>query len=107
MWACYLGTISDSYRENWSPHPVSCDHPDVFDVLDTRREILYRLDGAAAGRHFTDMIKVDWGGWAYKCTKEQLKAYSREAGMMRAVDQSIIDGLEDGVTYGIIDVELY
>jgi len=35
MWACYLGTISDSYRENWSPHPVSCDHPDVFDVLDT------------------------------------------------------------------------
>jgi len=53
------------------------------------------------------MIKVDWGGWAYKCTKEQLKAYSREAGMMRAVDQSIIDGLEDGVTYGIIDVELY
>lgn len=52
------------------------------------------------------MIQEDWGGWAYKVTKEQARAYNR---IVRSgqIPESIIESMEDGEVYGIIDVELY
>ncbi len=110
MWACYLGEISESYRKNWAPHTVSPDQkePDVFDVLSSSWEIMYRLNWTAAAKCFSDKIQVDWGGWAYKVTKEQAMACNKENGENDwAIPQSAIDEMEDGKVYGIIDVELY
>lgn len=46
MWACYIGEISDSYKDRWEPHTVDQEtgHPDIYDVIAGRREIGYRLD---------------------------------------------------------------
>ncbi len=110
MWACYFGEISPSYRENWTPHVVSEDEkePDVYDVLSTRREIMYRLNWTAAHECFSDKIQVDWGGWAYKVTKAQAIAYNEQNGMNDySIPQDVIDSMEEGKTYGIIDVEIY
>ena len=66
MWACYIGEISESYQKQWEPHTVSPDQkePDVYDVIDDRWEIGYRLDMRAAQECLSDCIQVDWGGWA-------------------------------------------
>ena len=110
MWACYFGEISESYRENWAPHIVEPDQkePDVYDVLSTRREIMYRLNWNAAPKCFSDEIKVDWGGWAYKVTKAQAIAYNEMNGAhdSYSIPQDVIDGMEEGRVYGIIDVEI-
>ena len=110
MWACYFGEISDSYKERWEPHTVSPEQkdPDVFDVLAWRQEIMYRLHGAA-NKCFSDMIQVDWGGWAYKVTKKQAIAYNKSCGKDNSckIPKSVIDGMEEGKVYGIIDVEIY
>ena len=110
MWACYFGEISPSYQENWTPHVVSEDekNPDVYDVLSTRREIMYRLNGTAALECFSDKIQVDWGGWAYKVTKAQAIAYNKQNGVnWYSIPQDVIDSMEEGKVYGIIDVEIY
>lgn len=110
MWACYLGEISEEYRNNWTPHAIRPDkkEPDVFDVLATQREIMYRLDEVTAGECFTDEIQVDWGGWAYKATKKQAIQYNEK--VQRSwyrIPQDAIDSMEDDETYGIIEVEIY
>ena len=111
MMACYIGEISESYKERWEPHTVSPDQkePDVFDVLeeDSRKQIMYRLSGAET-ECFTDGMKVDWGGWAYKVTKAQAKKYNRMTHTeWYRIPKEIIDSMEEGKTYGIIDVEIY
>ena len=109
MWAgSYFGKISPSYRENWTPHTVRPDQesPDIFDAIAGCDRFADRLDAQAADKCFSDMIQVDWGGWAYKVTKEQARAYNR---IVRSgqIPESIIESMENGEVYGIIDVELY
>ena len=111
MWACYFGEISGSYLENWAPHIVRPDQkePDIFDVLTHTKEIMYRLNWTAAEECFSDMIKVDWGGWAYKVTKAQAIAYNERNGWGNntSIPGSTINEMEDGKVYGIVDVEMW
>ena len=108
MWVCYLGEISDSYRENWTPHTVSPEQkePSVFDVLkeENRHEIGYRLDMAAAQKCFSECIQVDWGGWAYKVSAEQIRAYNEEAAPQYWIPLYELDPRKE---YAIIDMECY
>ena len=109
MWSCFLGEITAPYRRKWEPQTVSPDQtePDVYDVLTEMQEIGYRLDMIAARKCFSDCIQVDWGGWAYKATKAQMEDYNRSASHRYSIPQSVINDLEDGHIYGIIDVEIY
>ncbi len=106
MWACYIGEITEPYRERWERQQIRADQePDIFDVITDSQEFGYRLDGCAYDC-FSDEIQVDWGGWAYKATKAQMEEYNRRAARC-PIPQHIMDGLKDGHVYGIIDVEIY
>ena len=109
MWACYIGEISESYQKQWAPHTVSPDQeePDVYDVITGRRKIGYRLDGWVALECFSDRIQVDWGGWAYKVTKEQILKYSQEACHQYLIPEDVAETLNPAKQYAIIDVEIY
>lgn len=111
MWSCCFGEISEDYRNNWEPHTVSPDQkePDVYDVLAWGKEIMYRLDTIAARECFTDEIQVDWGGWAYKVTRAQAIAYNDRTGWNNSysIPRKAINLMEEGKTYGIINVELW
>ncbi len=109
MWACYFGEISESYRERWEPHKVTPDQrePDVFDVLENRYEIGYRLDSQAAAECFSDGIKVDWGGWAYKVAPEQIRKYNRATTPQYRIPEGLADYMDPEKQYAIIDVEVY
>ena len=109
MWACYIGVISESYRERWEPHTVRPDQkePDIYDVIDDRWEIGYRLDMKAAHECFSDCIQVDWGGWAYKVTAEQILKYNEAAFPLNRIPEDVALALNPAWDYAIIDVELY
>lgn len=108
MWACYIGEISESYQKQWKPHTVSPDQkePDVYDVIDDRWEIGSRLDTQAAGECFSDCIQVDWGGWAYKVTPEQILKYNEEASPLYLIPEDVAFALNPQKQYAIIEVEL-
>ena len=107
MWQCFMGSISEPYLKNWEPQTVrpNQDEPSIYDVLHGCEYICSRLNFASADKNLSDCIQVDWGGWAYKATKEQVKAYNTECGQF-AIPESVIEKMEDGVTYGIICVEM-
>ena len=109
MWACYIGEISESYQKQWEPHTVSPDQkePDVFDVIDNRREIGYRLDMQAAQESFSDCIQVDWGGWAYKVTPDQIRKYNEATSYQYQIPGSLAYSMNLEKQYAIIDVEIY
>ena len=109
MWACCIGEISDSYKEKWEPHTVDQEigHPDIFDVIVDRWEIGYRLDMRAAEECFSDCIQVDWGGWAYKVTTEQILKYNEKACSRNRIAEDVAFALNPEKEYAIIDVELY
>ena len=109
MWSCYFGEISESYKERWEPHTVDAEkgHPDVFDVLvGGGRAFGYRL-GSAAYECFSDRIQVDWGGWACKATKAQVIKYNRKTRQSDRIPEEIVNSMEDGKVYGILEVEMY
>ena len=109
MWACYIGEITKSYRDNWTPHTVSPDQkePDVYDVIADQWEIGYRLDMRAAQECFSDCIQVDWGGWVYKVTREQILKYNEEASGQYLIPEDVAYALDPEKQYAIIDVEVY
>mgnify|MGYP007070312760 CR=1 FL=1 len=109
MWACYIGEISESYLKQWEPHIVNPDQkePDVYDVIDNRREIGYRLDMQAAQDCFSDCIQVDWGGWAYKVTPDQIRKYNETASCQYQIPESLAYDMNPEKQYAIIDVEIY
>ena len=108
MWACYFGEITESYLKDWSPHTVRPDEaePDIHDVIGSEYAIGYRLDMRAAEKYFPDWIQVDWGGWAYKVNKEKILQYNEEAGPLYSIPEWVLDKMEPGIEYAVIDVEL-
>ena len=109
MWRCFIGEISESYQKQWEPHTIRPDEkePDIYDVIDDRWEICYRLDMRAAQACFSDCIQVDWGGWAYKVTKEQILKYNQEACHQYLIPEDVAETLNPAKQYAIIDVEIY
>ncbi len=107
MWACYIGKISEPYLRKWEPQRISPDQkePDVFDVLSDRTEVGYRLDPAVILKCFGNSIQVDWGGYAYKVTREQLEKYNQICSPIYRLRH--IEDLEPDHVYGLIDVEIY
>ena len=94
------GEIKPERLDTWN------SNTDPFDILKEKREI-YKLDALkflrTAEQLFTDKIRVNWGSFAYRCTKEQLELLQTKTGC-------VIEGLDAMNTdaeYGIIFIEIY
>ena len=108
-WQNYIGEITQSYQERWEPHTVNPEQkePDIYDVVHHADMFSDTLpDFRALDRYFTDHIQVDWGGWAYKATVEQIRKYNENVMPQDQIEEQIIDRLDPGTVYGIILVEL-
>lgn len=95
----YYGEISPQWKQKWG----QIKSADPYDVLSSRTEIFIGgwdfLD--CASKYFRLKVQVDWGSYAYKCTKQELEAFSRDK-------QIQIEGIEDldlGTEYGIVFIE--
>lgn len=55
-----------------------------------------------ANKLFLDEVQVDWGSFAYKCTKKQLKKLKDQTGC-----EINLETLKTGKIYGIVFIEEY
>lgn len=95
------GEISEKRKENWDNGD---DNP--FEVLEWRKEI-QGIDVISffhnAKKHLRDQIKVDWGSFAWKGTREEILTFAQKwHGELE--DESV---LHDGVEYGVVFIEMY
>ena len=109
IWRNYIGEISESYRERWEPHTTEPEQkePDIFDVVHSSYMFSDSLPAfQALSECFSDRIQVDWGGWAYKATVEQIRKYNERGRSSDQIRDEIIDRLDPGKVYAVIIVEL-
>ncbi len=99
MTSLYYGEIKPERLITWT------ENSDPYDILVERKEITPKafFQPYMATEICCDEVKVDWGSFAYKCSKEQLIKLSEVARMN--IDG--IDNLKDDVIYGLVWVEDY
>ena len=93
-----LGEIKEDRLNTWK------ENKNPYDILADNNRI-ERLGGwdflFIADELFTDCVQVDWGSFAYKCTKEQLIDLTRKT-------KCVISGIEllkPEKIYGIVFIE--
>ena len=92
------GTIKPEKLITWN------DNDEPFDILDNCTDI-ERINWieflSAARKLFTDEVQVDWGSFAFKATKEQLKKLTEEY-------KARIEGLADlpDENLGVVFIEM-
>ena len=108
-WQCYIGEITEPYKERWEPHTVKPEQkaPDIYDAFYPTFMFHDRMpDFRAADKCFTDCIQVDWGGWAYKATVEQMQKYNEFTFPQDQISEDIIEQLDPETVYAFAAVEL-
>lgn len=94
----YYGEIRAEKLASWN------ENKNPYEILEENNRV-YKLGGwkflDVANQLFTDEKQVDWGSFAYKCTKEQLQELIAQTKC--SIDK--MDELESGKTYGIVFVE--
>lgn len=99
MTSLYYGEIKLERLATWN------DNHDPYDILVERHEITPKLlfQLRYAEKICSDAVKVDWGSFAYKCTKKQLQELAEVA----KLNIEGIENLKDDVIYGLVWVEDY
>lgn len=97
----FYGEISDARKENWN---LKTNNP--YEVL-VKNKPITKLGGweflTCAKEMFRDEIQIDWGSFAYKCDKEELKKLEKQT----KCNIPGLNELEEGKDYGIIFIENY
>ena len=102
MYDIYYGELSEKRKENWD----NGDDDNPFEVLKWRKEIR-GIDVISffhnAKKHLRDEVKVDWGSFAWKGTREEILAFA-QAWRGELEDESV---LQAGIEYGVVFIEMY
>ena len=98
MSSIFYGEIKEDKLQTWF------EKRDLYDILGENNRV-ERLGGGdflfIAKELFTNQVQVDWGSFAYKCTRKQLKKLIEEK-------QCVIPKmkqLDPNKTYGIVFIE--
>ena len=98
MSSIFYGEIKEDKLQTWS------ENREPYDILVENNRV-ERLGGwdfiFIAKDLFTDQVQVDWGSFAYKCTKKQLQKLIEE----KQCVISKIKQLEPDKIYGIVFIE--
>ncbi len=99
MTSLYYGEIKPERLETWNTNS------DPYDILVERHEIspklLFQLHYAE--RICSNEVKVDWGSFAYQCTKAQLKELEQAC----SLEIKGLEELRDDYIYGLVWIEEY
>lgn len=100
MSVIYYGEIRSDKLETWG------SNKEPHEILVSNIEI-HRLGGCDFLQHakhiFSDEVQVDWGSFAYKCTKDQLS----ELAQITKCEIPKLDCLDETIIYGIVFIECY
>ena len=99
MSSILYGEIKVNQLRSWS------ENKNPYDILIENNRI-EKLGGweflEIANKLFSDEVQVDWGSFAYKCTKNQLKILKDQTGC-----EINMETLKIGKIYGIVFIEEY
>lgn len=99
MSSILYGEIKENQLRSWS------ENKNPYDILIENNRI-EKLGGweflEIANKLFSDEVQVDWGSFAYKCTKNQLKILKDQMGC-----EINMETLKTGKIYGIVFIEEY
>ena len=99
MSSIIYGEIKENQLRSWS------ENKNPYDILVENNRI-EKLGGweflEIANKLFSDEVQVDWGSFAYKCTKNQLKKLKDQTGC-----EINLETLKTGEIYGIVFIEEY
>ena len=100
LWCCEDACEPASYKMDIEPDDI--DMSDTVTVVwNIAWEEMIMMSSIFYGELFTDEVQADWGSFAYKCTKEQLRM------LMQKTNCEIekIDQLNPDQIYGIVFIE--
>lgn len=93
------GEIKEENQNRWT------ELSEPFEIL-AWRESLHTHDWVRflrdARECFSDEVTIDWGSYAWKATKSQLLSWECRIG--NSIDNR--ERLKDGITYGVVFVEM-
>lgn len=99
----YFGELSEERKNKWDN-----DNHNPYKVLKTSN----RVSGGgwdilhAANKYFNNKLQIDWGSFAWKCTKSELKRFLQDKHF--EIDGiKNVDILSDDKEYGIVFIEQY
>ena len=99
MSSIFYGEIKENRLNTWK------ENKNPYDILADNNRI-ERLGGwdflFIADELFTDCVQVDWGSFAYKCTKEQLEKLAEQTQCEINPELLKVD-----LIYGIVFIEEY
>ena len=95
----YYGEISKKWQDHWT------EMTEPFDVLSWREKMhtndwVYFFQDAR--EYFSDQVSVDWGATAWKATANQLLEWASKSG--NSLENA--GRLKDGITYGVVFIEM-
>lgn len=100
MCEIYFGKINQEKRDTWK------ENSNPYDIL-TERFSIKGLSGwdflAKADKLFSDKHQVDWGSFAYRCTKEQLLLLQEQTNC----EVENIELYEENAAYAVVFIEIY
>ncbi len=96
MYKILFGIISSKRRRNWNDRDE-----DPYKVLD---ECLYERECSigtlpSAGKAFRDEVQIDWGSYAWKAKKREIRRFFRRKGYPEEVLEKFDSDEEYGVVY--------
>lgn len=93
----YYGKLSDYAKKHWY------DMKDPFNVLEWQEVIkMGSLDFLLVTKdNFTDQVQLDWGSFAWKCSKAALICFF----VTHKLSCEIIDKLDENDEYGVVFIE--
>lgn len=98
MSSIFYGEIKEERLKNWTANG------NPYDIL-TENNRIYRLGGwdflEVSQKLFTGEVQVDWGSFAYKCTKEQLRKLMQKT----HCEIEKFEQLDSDQIYGIVFIE--
>ena len=98
MSSIFYGEIKEERLNSWS------ENENPYDILKENNRI-NRLSGwdflEVTKKLFTDEVRVDWGSFAYKCTKDQLRKLMQKT----HCEIEKIDQMDPDQIYGIVFIE--
>lgn len=98
MSSIFYGEIKEERLNSWS------ENENPYDIL-KENDRINRLSGwdflEVTKKLFTDEVQVDWGSFAYKCTKDQLRKLMQKT----HCEIEKIDQMNPDQIYGIVFIE--
>lgn len=92
----YIRKLTENMKADWN-----CKIDDPYKVLEDEVEMLNnaRILLDLGDDYFNDGRQIDWGSYAWRCSKTELEKFIKEKNIIFKNELKLVDGVEYGVLF--------